>query len=212
MRKVPAANQTATSFPARIQACALLLLLGAAPAMAQRGALTVPRNINQLTDRAAIIVRGYVSSAVVEKHPEFTNLHTVVMTLRVREMLKGQPAETFTFRQYIWDVRDRYDAAGYQKGQQVLLLLLAPNQHGLSSPAGMEQGRFRILRDRDGNETAINGAGNFGLFEDVETQASKKGVKLSLRSLSLVRQSKGGAVAADSLVELIRELAGQEAK
>jgi len=130
----------------------------------------------------------------------------------VREMLKGQPAETFTFRQYIWDVRDRYDAAGYQKGQQVLLLLLAPNQHGLSSPAGMEQGRFRILRDRDGNETAINGAGNFGLFEDVETQASKKGVKLSLRSLSLVRQSKGGAVAADSLVELIRELAGQEAK
>ena len=84
----------------------LLACVVAAPVWAQRGALTVPRNLNQLTDRATDIVRGTVVSARVEKHPEFTNLDTVVVTLRVRETLKGQAQGTFTFRQYIWDIRD----------------------------------------------------------------------------------------------------------
>ena len=91
--------------------------IATAPAFAQRGALTVPRNLDQLTDRAADIVRGTVLSAHVEKHPELTNLDTVVVTLRVSETLKGQAIGTYTFRQYIWDVRDRYDNAGYRKGQ-----------------------------------------------------------------------------------------------
>ena len=106
-----------------------------APAFAQRGALTVPRNLDQLTDRAADIVRGTVLSAHVEKHPELTNLDTVVVTLRVSETLKGQAIGTYTFRQYIWDVRDRYDNAGYRKGQELLLLMnraepLRPHESG----------------------------------------------------------------------------------
>ncbi|HEX9706498.1 MAG TPA: hypothetical protein VGA24_02570, partial [Steroidobacteraceae bacterium] len=58
--------------------CFLIFLacIVAAPVWAQRGALTVPRNLDQLTDRAADIVRGTVVSARVEKHPEFTNLDT----------------------------------------------------------------------------------------------------------------------------------------
>ena len=104
----------------------LLLVVACAsatPAFAQRGAMTVPRNLDQLTDRAADIVRGTVVSAHVEKHPQLTNLDTVVVTLRVRETLKGQANGTYTFRQYIWDVRDRYDNAGYRKGQDLLLLM-----------------------------------------------------------------------------------------
>ena len=45
-----------------------------------------------------------VVSVRMEKHPELTNLDTVVVTLRVRETLKGQAGETFTFRQYVWDL------------------------------------------------------------------------------------------------------------
>ncbi|MCI0353596.1 MAG: hypothetical protein L0099_00960, partial [Acidobacteria bacterium] len=144
----------------------LLLTLASVPGFAQRGALTVPRNLSQLTDRAAVIVRGNVVSARIEKHPEFTNLHTVVVTLRVKETLKGEVGDTYTFRQYIWDIRDRYDVAGYRRGLEVILLMNAPNQHGLTSPAGMEQGRFRVFRDRSGNEVAVNGLGNHGLFHD----------------------------------------------
>ena len=42
---------------------ALAACLLAAPAAAQRGAMAVPRNLDQLTDRASDIVRGTVVAA-----------------------------------------------------------------------------------------------------------------------------------------------------
>ncbi len=188
----------------------LLACIVAAPVWAQRGALTVPRNLNQLTDRAADIVRGTVVSARVEKHPELTNLDTVVVTLRVRETLKGQAQGTFTFRQYIWDIRDKSDAAGYAKGQDMLLLLVAPSAYGLSSPAGMDQGRFRIERDRSGREMALNGTGNARLFEGLSAVAEKEGVVFSSKQMSLVAKHRKGAVEVRELTTLIRDLARSE--
>ncbi|MEX1085717.1 MAG: hypothetical protein WD647_09320 [Steroidobacteraceae bacterium] len=192
--------------------CILLLVacVAAAPVWAQRGALTVPRNLDQLTDRAADIVRGTVVSARVEKHPEFTNLDTVVVTLRVRETLKGQAQGSFTFRQYIWDIRDKQDAAGYRKGQDMLLLMIAPSSHGLSSPAGMDQGRFRITRDRSGRELAMNGTGNIRLLDGLRAEASKEGVALSSSQASLIARHRKGPIDASELVALIRELARSE--
>jgi len=195
-----------------LQRCFLLLLacIVAAPVWAQRGALTVPRNLDQLTDRAADIVRGTVVSARVEKHPEFTNLNTVVVMLRVRETLKGHAEGTFTFRQYIWDIRDTLDAAGYRKGQDMLLLLIAPSPYGLSSPAGMDQGRFRIERDRAGREIAVNGTGNMRLFDGLRADADKEGVALSSSQMNLVAKHRKGPVELHELTALIREFARSE--
>ncbi len=188
----------------------LLLLLVfvalAAPASAQRGGLTVPRNLEQLTERAATIVRGTVLDARVEKHPELSGLDTIVVRLRVRETLKGKSQETFTFRQYVWDIRDRFDAAGYRKGQDLLLLMIAPSRYGLSSPAGLEQGRFRIRRDAAGNETAVNGHGNARLFDGVGAQLAKEGVALSPKSATLVATHRQGPVEVGALMDLIGEL------
>lgn len=185
----------------------LAACIAAAPAFGQRGAMTVPRNLDQLTDRASDIVRGSVISARVEKHPVLSNLDTVVVTLRVRDTLKGQAAGTFTFRQYIWDVRDRYDAAGYRKGQDFLLLMIAPSEYGLSSPAGMEQGRFRIERDRAGREVAVNGADNFRLFDGLAA-ANEKGVALTPRQTSLAAKHRKGPVELAELEAMIRAFAG----
>lgn len=192
--------------------CFLLLLacVVAAPVLAQRGALTVPRNLDQLTDRAADIVRGTVLSAHVEKHPQLTNLDTVVVTLRVRETLKGHSQGTYTFRQYIWDIRDTFDAAGYRKGQEYLLLMIAPSPHGLSSPAGMDQGRFRIERDRSGREVALNGAGNIRLFDGLAAEAQKEGVALTSRQASVVAKHRKGPVELAELTAMIREFARSE--
>ncbi len=185
----------------------LLIVALAAPAWAQRGAITASRNLSQLTDRSAAIVRGHVVSAQVERHPEFQNLRTVVVTLRVKETLKGPAGDTFTFRQYIWDVRDRADAAGYRKGQELLLLMIAPSQAGLSSPAGMDQGRFRIVRDKTGAELAVNGHGNLGLFRGMNQEdLARRGITLSANSSSLVAKHRRGPVAVSELTSLIREL------
>lgn len=185
---------------------ALAACLAALPAFAQRGAMTIPRNLDQLTDRAQDIVRGTVVSARVEKHPELDALDTVVVTLKVRETLKGSARGTFTFRQYVWDVRDRYDAAGYRKGQDVLLLLVAPSRHGLSSPAGMQQGRFHIRRDATGRDVAVNGTGNVRLFEGLRDPA-KLGVTLGARQARLAARHRQGPIDAADLTAMIRAFA-----
>jgi len=184
----------------------LAALLSVAPAVAQRGGMTVPRNLEQLTDRASDIVRGTVLSARVEKHPDLGNLDTLVVTLRVTDAIKGTASGTFTFRQYIWDIRDREDAAGYLKGREYVLLLNASSRYGLTSPAGMEQGRFRILHDAEGRQVAVNGRGNQSLLRGVGGGLAQKGTSLSPASSLLVEKHQGGPIAADDLVRLLREL------
>ena len=48
---------------------------------AQRGALTAPESIDQLSEEATLIVHGHVTSAKVEPHPQLSNLMTVVVTV-----------------------------------------------------------------------------------------------------------------------------------
>lgn len=184
---------------------ALAACLLTAPAFAQRGAMTVPRNLDQLTDRATDIVRGTVVEAHVEKHPELTSLDTVVVTLRLKDTLKGEARGTYTFRQYLWDPRDAYDAAGYRKGQDLLLLMIAPSKLGLSSPAGMGQGRFRITRDGTGREIAVNSAGNLRLFEGLAP--ARPDIALTARQAGLVARHRNGPIAVADLTALIRAYA-----
>jgi hypothetical protein len=184
---------------------AILLLLAATPAAAQRGAYTRPRNMAELVSQSAVIVRGVVVSAKVEPHPELTHLSTVVVTLRVAETLKGDAAGTFTFRQFIWDLRDRHDAAGYRKGQQLLLLMNPVTRYGLTSPAGLEQGRFRISRDAAGREIAVNGYGNAGLLRNLAEELKSRRVQVSPRLATLIEQHQSGPVSFDDL----RDLTGQ---
>lgn len=175
------------------------------PLEAQRGAAVVPRGLDVLIDRAQTIVRGHVVSARVEPHPQFSNLETLVVELSVDEVLKGNPDKTMTMRQYIWDVRDRYDKAGYSKGQELLLLVNPTSEYGLTSIAGMEQGRFRISRQPNGKAIAVNGTQNAGLFGSVAQNALRRGVKLSARSIAFVAKSRSGPVSLDDLEGFIRD-------
>src|SRR5713226_5233443 len=174
-----------------LAAVALVFLLGL-PVAAQRGAIVLPQNLAELVDQSAVIVRGQVIGARVEPHPE----------------LKGLSGATFTFRQFIWDMRDRFDAAGYRKGDYLLLLMIPPSAYGLSSPAGLEQGRFRVVRDAAGKLAAVNGHGNADLFHELAPALKTRGVKLSPRLAGLVAQPQAGAIALDDLRELIRQIAG----
>jgi hypothetical protein len=175
-------------------------------AAAGDGALTVPRNLAQLTASASDIVRGNVIDARIEKHPELSNLDTVVVTLRLRETLKGTAQGELRFRQYVWDVRN--GAAGYRKGQDMLLLLNPPSRYGLTSPVGLDQGRFLVSHDRSGNAVAINGAGNAMLFRGLQSQLARQRTVLTSQSGKLVAMHRDGPIGASELSTLIRELVG----
>ena len=183
-------------------------LLCSFPARAQRGAMVLQQNLAELVDEAATAVRGRVVSAQVEPHPEFENLDTVVVTVQVERVLKGQAGATFTFRQFFWDIRDRANAVGYAKGQHVLLLMIKPSEVGLSSPAGLSQGRFQITRGPDGELMVGNGAGNLGLFRGLAPILQKRGVKLPEHLAQVVAEDGGRPMRLKDLEDIIIALAG----
>jgi len=175
-------------------------------AHAQHGALTMPRNLAELTDRAALIIEGTVVSAVAQPHPAYPNLMTVVVTIAVQDTLKGEARRVYSFRQFVWDAKDAHSALGYRKGQHVLLMLNAENEHGLTSPVGLRQGRFRIETGPDGQPVAVNGEGNVGLFDGVAATAASKGVQLSRRGKQILEALPAGPVHAADLKDMIQGL------
>jgi hypothetical protein len=177
------------------------------PALAQHGAQTAPADLGDMVQGAGTILRGHVISATVETHPQFRNLQTVVVTISVLKVLKGEAANTYTFRQFVWDARDVGDAAGYRKSGELLLFLNPVSPYGLTSPVGLDQGRFRILRDPKGKAFALNGRDNFGLFGQVLSKAASRGVLFSQQTQAMMLKP-GGKVPLESLEDAITTLVG----
>ena len=185
--------------------CFVLTVCLAVSGWAQHGAVTAPQNLSALVSNAGTIVHGHVFFARVEPHPQFQHLPTVVVTMKVDEVMKGQAQKTFTFRQFLWDIRDRLNAGGYRKGEELVLMLTTPSEYGLSAPVGMEQGRFRISQ-LSGRLVAENGRGNIGLLAGVQRDAAMRGVSLSERSVrALTLQA--GPLPLNDMKQLVADLA-----
>lgn len=184
----------------------LAFLLSASPSMAQRNAITLPRNLVDLVNESQLVVQGWVTSATLEPHAQLKNLMTVVVTLQVEETLKGESPKTFTFRQAVIDKRDQEQHLGYRSGQHVLLVLIRPSQFGLTSPAGMEQGRFHIESQGAGKLVATNGFGNAGLFRGVGSQLRAKGIRVAPEVREMITKPEAGPVSLEHLKSLIRTI------
>lgn len=205
----PEVDRTAPLWARSIAALLLAVCVLGCPsaALAQHGALTAPANLDQLVKRAGTILRGYVVSVAIEPHPQFSNLDTVVVTISVNRVLKGEPSTRFSFRQFVWDQRDAADAAGYRKAGELLLFLNPVSGYGLTSPVGLEQGRFQVVRDAKGHAVAVNGRANFGLFQQVVNMASSRGVSFSRKAATMMAKPSGPA-SLDALEEAITALVG----
>jgi hypothetical protein len=195
--------------PAALKVCLLFVVIpGLSSALlSQQEALLVHRDIVDLTDEAQIIVHGTVVSARVEPHPQLKNLNTVLVTMSVAESLKGPGQKSLTFRQYIWDVRALGNGGGYHKGEELLLFLRPASELGLTSPAGLQQGRFEITRDARGQLQAMNAEHNAGLFTNLGSKARQRRASLPAASQKLATQVPGPVQLAD-LTQVVRALAG----
>jgi hypothetical protein len=132
---------------------------------------------------------------------------TVVVTLRVEDSLKGDSVKSFTFSQAVIDQRDLQQKMGYRVGQHLLLILISPSAYGLTSPAGLEQGRFRIATAADGKLVATNGFANSGLFRALDSQLKNRGLPVTPELQSMIAKPRSGPVSLDQLKTLIRTIA-----
>lgn len=179
---------------------------------AQTTAVTLPRNIGQLVSESQMVVQGWVTSVALERHGQLENLMTVVVSLQVEETLKGDAAKTFTFQQAVIDRRDQRDRMGYRTGQHLLLILIKPNPYGLTSPAGMEQGRFRIELLAGGKQSATNGFANAGLFRGLNSQLQAKGIRVAPEVDNMIAKPAAGPVSLEHLKSLIRAIVAADSK
>jgi hypothetical protein len=176
-------------------------------AQAQRGAIVLPRNLAQLSGRARVVVRARVIAAQFEPHPKYPNLDSVVVTLSVEEILKGTAGKTLTFRQFVWDPRDRSDRLGYRYGEEVLLFLNPPTTVGFTSPVGLEQGRFLVLSGPAGSITVLNGARNRGLSFGMTGLPETSKLSARARQALAVPPDKTGPLQLDVVREIVRTFA-----
>jgi hypothetical protein len=153
-------------------------------------------------------VRGRVIEAYIEKHPTLQNLPTVVVKLRVDETLKGSAETTFSFREFLWQgpIGAGEVPQQYRPGQELLLLMNAPSSYGLSSPAGLEQGTFRIIRDTKGNAYALNGRNNANLFAGATQALGARASRLKASAVTMMTANQPGQLALDDLSSVIRQL------
>ena len=186
----------------------LVTILLAGPLHAQRGALVKPRTLPELTQKAERIVHAHVVSALVEPHPRYHSISTVVVTLHVDETLKGAPAQQFTFRQFIWDWRDKQDAAGYRKGREVVLFLNKVNEEGLTSPSGMDQGRLEVRPTTHGNRI-VRPAGSTKLFLSGVDKALAVRGKSVPPSLQQAMKDPSSSMDLNEFKRTVRELAAE---
>lgn len=196
-------------FLARAAALALLAaLLIAPPLAAQRDARVAHRNVAELVSDSYVILSGRVARVYAEAHPQFSNINTVVIEVQVSEVLKGQAGSTYKFRAFVQHPLDFKAKLGYSDGQEYLLMLTQPHaQTGLSSPAGLEQGRFRIARDANGNRIVANGYNNAGLFRNVGKAAPKLDSQLvGMPARQLLTQHYSGPIPYDDLRNIIQAL------
>jgi hypothetical protein len=191
--------------------CACLFVANPCPA-AQSNALTLPKNVGELVDESPTVMQGWVTDVTLEPHGKLNNLMTVVVTLQVEETLKGDAAKTFSFSQAVIDKKDLQQRMGYRVGQHLLLILIKPSTYGLSSPAGMEQGRFRIESGGDGKLLATNGYGNAGLFRGLDSQLQSRRLRISPEVQAMISKPGAGPVSLERLKTLIRTIAGASPK
>ncbi len=176
------------------------------PAFSQGGGSAAQADLDQLVQSAENIVRGQVISATIEPHPQFPNLQTVLVTLSVSKVLKGSAGGTLTFREFLWDARDASVLARYKGAGEVVFFLNPVSHYGLTSPVGLEQGRFRVMRDQKGARYVVNGRGNLGLFNQVSEKAALRGIALS-KPVRQMLAGTGGKAALESFETVVQMLA-----
>lgn len=195
----------------RLKLRLFILLAVLAVALPLSATTVLQMNLEQMVDRADKIFRGTVLDVRegtlqvgggelpvvtyrIRVDESFKGTYQTIKGLQVAEIkmlgkLKSQKSSTMRSGSIIPEL------PRLQIGQDYLLLTTAPSSVGLSTTIGLGQGRFE-LQGKPGQEQALNGNQNLGLFYGMETTAKS------------AAQSEG-PVAYSTLAHLIRDIVSE---
>jgi hypothetical protein len=203
-RGIPLCRLHLLRSPALYLPAILLALFFMAPTLRAQF-LVRPVNLAYLAQRADVIVQGRVVDAVHESLPGYPNIPTVKVTLSVENMIRGPEGDTYVFREVFVGLRSRVGEKSYTAGQQLFLFLTASSKYGLSSPVGIEQGRFHVRHNPEGGPMVVNEKSNIGLFRNVAEEARMAGRPLTESQLAMAA-SEQGPVQLNEFESMVRKL------
>jgi hypothetical protein len=120
------------------------------------GVKFIPATLEQLSERAQVVVHGMVRERVIERDAS-GRVYTKVQ-IAVAETWKGAPGNDFTVVQSGGILGERAHHVDGQEpleiGEEVVLFLVL-NQHRQGVVVGLSQGKFKV-RDQDGEKTVQN--------------------------------------------------------
>lgn len=151
-----------------------LAVVGAMLALtpATEASQVLPVNLEEMTRHAASIFSGRVIETHTTVDPALGRKLTITV-FEVEQSVKGQLGATFT-------LRTLDGVSDFHLDDEVVLFLYGESKLGLSSPVGLGQGRFSIVRDKGGRRVAINDLGNDRLLSGLTPQAqSRLGASIS---------------------------------
>src|SRR5690349_1533672 len=136
--------------PRRLSRAAVFGLVTASALLAVRPSAAIGRRLDlaTMTERAGTIVSGRITQIRAGAHPQYRNIGVLFVTMKVEEVMKGAPGETFTFMQFTGQKLDNNGGKGlsaaqplpdmpsYRVGEEVVLFLYPPSSVGFTSPVG----------------------------------------------------------------------------
>ncbi|NUN68391.1 MAG: hypothetical protein HUU02_01610 [Bacteroidetes bacterium] len=168
-------------------------------AMGQR---TIRMNIERIVSDAAIIVRGTVVKVESATDP-VTNILSTFVTIQVQQNLYGAPESMITLKMIGGSNSKRTlrfsEMPRYTAGQEIIGLFFAPSKSGFTSPVGMGQGTFTVVKDAASDAPVVRiGADHPQLFA---------GIKLT-KTLARSSWLNGGmqTIDADEFTQTLRNL------
>ena len=132
--------------------------------------MVMPLSVEELTQRADKIFVGTCIQA--ERGVNAQGMPVLTITFAVAESLKGVTGETVTFQQLDptpqpspnphirshWSNAALVGLPTYTPGENVLLFLAKPGKFGLTSPIGLQQGKWPITVGSTGKKSITNRA------------------------------------------------------
>ncbi len=190
--------------PSRVLAPAavLLILSISAPAFASR---IRPLNLEELTTRADRVFQGRCTKVQVATDPKLGQMVTYV-TFVPQSAVKGGVRGKLTIK-LLGDQsessppsRATEGVPRFQEGEDVILFLYPDSPVGLTSPVGFGQGKFKVVKDKAGHASVLNGFGNERILDRLSPRAQEKlGAK--------AEQYRGGkGIPPDALLDMVRSL------
>ncbi len=138
-------------------------------------ASVLPLDLSRIHGEASYVFHGQCIANDAVEDPQ-TGMIVTVTTFSILETLKGNVEQTYTIKQVGGKLPKSSDlmmvpgVPKFEIGKNYVVFLPQPSRLGFSSPIGLDQGKFDILLDKQGNNVVGNGRDFTQLLENVPQQ------------------------------------------